>query len=49
MDARRSEQAISQDIALSFTDQLLLLIYRISTYIAFNVIDDAALLAFGLS
>jgi hypothetical protein len=27
----------------------VLLLYRIATYVTFNVIDDAAMLAFGLS
>ena len=43
------EQISSSDIAISLGDQWLLHIYRIATYVAFNVIDDAALLAFGLS
>ena len=34
---------------LSATEQSLLLLYRVATYITFNVIDDAAMLAFGLS
>ncbi len=34
---------------LTATEQYLLLLYRVSTYITLNVIDDAAMLAFGLS
>jgi hypothetical protein len=34
---------------LSATDAYILMLYRVATYITFNVIDDAAMLAFGLS
>ena len=33
----------------SLTDQVLFQLYRIAAYITFNVIDDAAMLAFALS
>jgi len=36
-------------LALSTAEQYILLLYRVATYITFNVIDDAAMLAFGLS
>jgi len=35
--------------ALTAVEQYLLLLYRVSAYITLNVIDDAAMLAFGLS
>jgi hypothetical protein len=35
--------------ALTSAEQYLLLLYRVSAYITLNVIDDAAMLAFGLS
>jgi len=34
---------------LTAAEQYLLLLYRMSAYITLNVIDDAAMLAFGLS
>lgn len=34
---------------LSATEHYVLLLYRFATYVTFNVIDDAAMLAFGLS
>lgn len=34
---------------LTATEQWLLLLYRAATYVTFNVIDDAAMLAFALS
>jgi hypothetical protein len=34
---------------LSATEHYVLLLYRIASYVTFNVIDDAAMLAFGLS
>lgn len=34
---------------LSTTEHYVLLLYRFTTYVTFNVIDDAAMLAFGLS
>ena len=33
--------------ALTAAEQYLLLLYRVSAYITLNVIDDAAMLAFG--
>ena len=35
--------------ALSAADHYVLMLYRFATYVAFNVIDDAAMLAFVLS
>ena len=35
--------------SLSAAEQYALMLYRFSTYVAFNVIEDAAMLAFGLS
>ncbi len=34
---------------LSTAEQYVLLLYRFASYVTFNVIDDAAMLAFGLS
>jgi hypothetical protein len=34
---------------LTTAEQYTLLLYRLATYITLNVIDDAAMLAFGLS
>jgi hypothetical protein len=34
---------------LSITEHYVLLLFRFATYVTFNVIDDAAMLAFGLS
>jgi hypothetical protein len=34
---------------LTTTEQCTLILYRLATYVTFNVIDDAAMLAFGLS
>ena len=34
---------------LSTAEHYVLLLYRIASYVTFNVIDDAAMLAFGLS
>ncbi len=34
---------------LSVTELYVLLLFRFATYVTFNVIDDAAMLAFGLS
>jgi len=43
-------QLIERQVAvLSASEQYVLLLYRIATYVRFNVIDDAAMLAFGLS
>ena len=35
--------------ALSAAEHYVLMLYRFATYVAFNVIEDAAMLAFGLS
>ena len=35
--------------ALSSAEHYVLMLYRFATYVAFNVIEDAAMLAFGLS
>jgi hypothetical protein len=35
--------------SLSSTEHYVLMLYRFATYVAFNVIEDAAMLAFGLS
>jgi hypothetical protein len=43
-------ELIEQQVAvLSVSEHYVLLLYRIATYVTFNVIDDAAMLAFGLS
>jgi hypothetical protein len=43
-------ELIEQQVAvLSASEHYVLLLYRIATYVTFNVIDDAAMLAFGLS
>jgi hypothetical protein len=34
---------------LSITELYVLLLFLFATYVTFNVIDDAAMLAFGLS
>jgi len=34
---------------LTTAEQYTLMLYRLSTYVTINVIDDAAMLAFGLS
>jgi len=34
---------------LSMADRYTLLMYRLATFVTLNVIDDAAMLAFGLS
>lgn len=35
--------------ALTMADRYTLLMYRLATFVTLNVIDDAAMLAFGLS
>ena len=43
-------ELIKQQVeVLSTAEHYLLLLYRFATYVTFNVIDDAAMLAFGLS
>jgi hypothetical protein len=43
-------ELIEQQVAvLSAYEHYVLLLYRVATYVTFNVIDDAAMLAFGLS
>jgi hypothetical protein len=43
-------ELIEKQVAvLSASEYYVLLLYRIATYVTFNVIDDAAMLAFGLS
>lgn len=43
-------ELIKQQVeVLSTAEHHLLLLYRFATYVTFNVIDDAAMLAFGLS
>ena len=39
----------NQAKALSAAEHYVLVLYRFATYVAFNVIEDAAMLAFGLS
>ena len=38
-----------QVVVLSASEHYVLLLYRVATYVTFNVIDDAAMLAFGLN
>jgi len=38
-----------QFVVLTVGERSILLLYRVATYITFNVIDDAAMLAFALS
>ena len=38
-----------QFVVLTVGERSILLLYRVATYITFNVIDDAAMLAFAFS
>ena len=38
-----------QLVTLTIAEQYTLMLYRLATYVTMNVIDDAAMLAFGLS
>ena len=49
MERMSAERLTEPAALLSDTEHYLLLIYRVATYITFNVMDDAAMLAFGLS
>lgn len=37
------------EVLLTIADKYILLLYRLATFVTVNVIDDAAMLAFGLS
>ena len=40
---------IAWEFTMSTTDPLLVQLYRLATCVTLNVIDDSAMLAFGLS